>query len=437
MARNRSRLTFVLSLLLMLFLAACNDQPSNNPTGVLDPNKQYTVNFWEAFATGTDKATLEAMTKQYQTLHPNVTVNLQAFDSSATLKAKLTSAVTAGKPPTIAQVYEGWTTQYQQTGALVSLQPLIGGKDGLKQADLLDFYAPLLQDGQIGGVQYAMPFSETDMVLYYNVDALQKLGLTPPKTMRELEAELTSVTKTDGSQWGLSLTPSADEWSILYKAFGGSDFVSADGQRSTFATGPNSQKAKQALSELAPLVKAGAVHITQDLHWQNDFATQKSLFAIGTTADYSSLASAIGSRFRWTAMPMPTGPSGPFTTLFGTNLALFFGADADSQMAGWDYMKYLTSTEANTVLVRQAGYVPIRQSVFNSSTLQDYYRKTPARKAGPQSLNSAFIASTLPAWEQCRTIITTDFTAVLNGQSATDAALKNITDGCDAALAQG
>src|SRR5579859_6663344 len=134
MQRKRSSMTFVIAVITMLLLTACGTTSAGNATtsgsgsaspGVLDPNKKYTVNFWEVFATGANKTVLESLTKQYMQTHPNVTVNLQPYDSYATLKTKLTAAIAAGKPPTISQVYETWANQYQQSDAIVSLQPFI------------------------------------------------------------------------------------------------------------------------------------------------------------------------------------------------------------------------------------------------------------------------------------------------------------------------
>ena len=232
MYRKWSLMTSIIALVTLLLLTACGGSPTNTSktgksTGLLDPNKKYTVTFWEVFATGANKTSLEALTKQYMQAHPNVTVTLQSFDSYATLKTKLTAAIAAGKPPTVSQVYESWATQYQQAESIVSLQPFIDGKNGLSHNDLSDFYPSLLKDGQINGTQYMLPFNKSDLVMYYNTDVLQKLGITPPTTIQELESDLTKVTKADGSQWGMSFTPSSDEWSILYKSFGGGDFATS------------------------------------------------------------------------------------------------------------------------------------------------------------------------------------------------------------------
>lgn len=447
MRRNWSILASVIALMTLLLLTACGNgsssggstgnSGSSNPTGTLDPNKKYTVTFWEAFASGANKTSLEGLTKEYMQAHPNVTVTLQAYDSYSTLKTKLTAAIASGKPPTVAQVYENWATQYQQNGAISSLQPFITGKNGLSQSELSDFYPSLLKDGQINGTQYMLPFNKSDEVLYYNADALQKLGLTPPTTLKDLETDLTKATMSDGSQWGLSLTPSVDEWEILYKGLGGGNFVSSDGKTADFGNSTNATFSKQALSELVPLVQSGAIHVTKGYNWQNDFASQKSLFALSTIASYPFIKKAASGAFQVAESPVPAGTAGQFTVLYGTNLSLFSGASTDSQQAGWDYIKFLTSTKTNVSFVQQTGYMPVRQSAFNDAALQSYYTKTPARKAGPQSLNYAFVDSTQPAWNSCRDIITNGFTGVLTGQSTTDAAFDKITQSCNSALGQG
>ncbi len=443
MRHKRSLTAYILATLVLLVLTACGGSSgsggntttnSANP-GVLDSGKKYTVNFWDAFGSGANKTAIDTLTKQYMQKNPNVTVNVQAYDSYATLKTKITAAIAAGKPPAISQVYEEWATQYQQSNAIVSLQPFISGKNGI--SDLNDFYPTLLKDGQLNGTQYMLPFNKSLIVLYYNVDALKAAGITPPTTIDEMVSDLTKVTKPDGSQWGLSYTPDVDFWSILYKGLGGTNFVSPDGKTVAFATGANAAIAKDALGKLAPLVQSKAIHITSANAWQNDFASQKSLFGISSIASYPFLKKAINGAFQFNEAPIPAGPKGQFTTLFGTNLAMYAGVDTDTQSAAWDYMKFLTSSESNASFVQTTGYMPVRQSTFNSTTLQDYYTKNPARKAGPASLQYGFVASTIPAWDQCRNIISNAFTSVLKGQSSADDAFNKMTASSNSALAQG
>ncbi|GHO46788.1 ABC transporter substrate-binding protein [Ktedonospora formicarum] len=440
----RRRIWSGMALVLMvmaLVLSACGgDSTSDNGSGnagVLDANKKYTVDFWEAFATGANKTAVENLAKQYMDQHKNVTIKLQAFDSYDTLKTKLTAAIAANNAPTMAQVYESWASKYQQSNAIESLQPYISGKNGLSQSDISDFYPSIWKDGQIDGTQYMLPFNKSVEVLYYNEDVLKQEGIAVPTTIDELKAAITKVSKSDGSRWGLSMTPSVDEWSTLYKAFGGSDFVSSDGTKAAFGEGNNSQSALKALSDLTPLVKAGNIHITKLYNWQNDFAAGKSVFALSTVASYPFIQSAIAGKFKFSESALPGGSGGQFTSLYGTNVAMLSGANEDAKNAAWDFMKYLVSVDANSQFVKATGYMPIRKSAYEGSELKSYFDQNPARKAGPESIQNGFVPSTLPAWDDCRTVITTNFTGALTSQLSANDALQKMTQGCTSKLAQG
>ncbi|GHO80693.1 ABC transporter substrate-binding protein [Ktedonobacter sp. SOSP1-85] len=443
MRRTWFSMTLVL-LVIVLLLSACGGDPASgnsgdnsNNTGVLDANKKYTVDFWEAFSTGANKTAIENLSKQYMSQHKNVTIKLQAFDSYDTLKTKLTAAIAANNTPTMAQVYESWASKYQQSNALESLQPYISGKNGLSANDVSDFYPTIWKDGQIDGTQYMLPFNKSVEVLYYNEDVLKQEGIAVPTTTDELKAAITKVTKADGSRWGLSFTPSVDEWATLYKAFGGADFVSSDGTKAAFGDGANAQPALKALSDLTPLVKAGNIHVTKLYSWQNDFAAGKSAFAISTVASYPFIKSSIGGKFNFSEAVLPSGSAGKFTSLYGTNMAMFSSASTDAKTAAWDFMKYLTSADANAQFVKATGYMPIRKSAYEGSTLKSYFEQNPARQAGPESLQYGFVPSILPAWDDCRTVITSNFTSALTSQLSENAALQKMTQGCSTKLAEG
>lgn len=444
MRSSRLRISIVISALLlitMVTLSACGGGSTAAPTSgsngqdptVLDPNKQYTVDFWEAFSTGANKTVLTALSQQYMQKHPNIKINLQAFDSYTTLQTKLNAAIAGKQAPAIAQVYENGAVEYQHTGQIVSLQPYITGKNGLSGSDLADFYPSLLDDGKINGTQYMLPFNKSDEVLYYNADLLQKLNIKVPTTLDEFVSTLKQVTK-PGTRWGLSFTPSIDEWATFYKALGGKQFTSQDGQSTAFDKGSDKTYAKQALDLLTPLVKSGAVHVTSGYSWQNDFVAQKSVFALATIASYPFLAQGINNAFKFNEAAIPAGPAGGYTVLYGTNLSLFKGVSDDTRAAAWDFMKFLTSTDANIAFVKGTGYMPIRKSVFSSSELQDYYNQVPARKVGPQQIDSAFVPSILPAWESCRDDITNEFTSALKGLNTSDVALTKMGQQCSDSL---
>src|SRR5215470_19793243 len=124
--RRRRMVTAVLALLLSA--AACGGSggggTAQTTTGQLPAlDHHVTVNFWHAMAGGTQKPTLEAITKAFNASQPNVTVNLQVYPDYSTLLQKTLAALAAGTPPDMAQCYENWAAKYNQSKALADLTP--------------------------------------------------------------------------------------------------------------------------------------------------------------------------------------------------------------------------------------------------------------------------------------------------------------------------
>jgi ABC-type glycerol-3-phosphate transport system substrate-binding protein len=94
-------------------------------------------------------------------------------------------------------------------------------------------------------------------------------------------------------------------------------------------------------------------------------------------------------------------------------------------------MKFLVSTTSNISFVQQTGSIPIRQSAFNSQSLQSYYAQNPASKVGLAQMSHAYVASTITIWDECIGYITTNYVSVLNGHSTAAAALKNMAQSCN------
>ncbi|GCF10833.1 ABC transporter substrate-binding protein [Dictyobacter arantiisoli] len=387
------------------------------------------MNFWEALDTGANKTTLASLVKQYTNAHKNVKINVQSYDSS-TLGEQLNTATAAKQAPAIVQVNDSWFTLYQESGGIVPLKPYITGKNGLSQSDLSDFYAPLLKDGQVDGEQYALPFNKSDEVLYYNATLLKKNNMQPPTTLTDFVTDIKKLTKSDGSQWGLSMTPSTDEWATIFKDLGGKNFLSSDSRSTLFDQGSDAQYAQQALDLFAPLAKTGAVHVTTGYSWQNDFTSQKAAFALGTSASYPFLKAHGGSTFDFNEVAFPGGPAGQFTALYGNNLALFSGVSVDTRNAAWDFMKFLTSTASSISFVPQTGNLPIRQSAYNSQSLQHYYAQNPASKVGLAQIPHTYVASAAFVWYPCSEDITSSYISVLNGHSMAAATVQNMAELC-------
>lgn len=67
-----------------------------------------------------------------------------------------------------------------------------------------------------------------------------------------------------------------------------------------------------------------------------------------------------------------------------------FAQDANKQKAVWEYMKYLTSTEATTEWAMATGYLPIRTSAYESDEYQTFMQDDPTSTAAYAQADSFF-----------------------------------------------
>ncbi|WP_307813174.1 extracellular solute-binding protein [Ktedonobacter sp. SOSP1-52] len=91
-------------------------------------------------------------------------------------------------------------------------------------------------------------------------------------------------------------------------------------------------------------------------------------------------------------VPLPSGPGGRYTSLYGTNLALF----SNSDNAAWDFMKFLVSPEANATFVQATGYIPVRSPPMRVHPSRPSTHVIPSAKLDPNPSSTALSPASSP-----------------------------------------
>ena len=163
-------------------------------TGTSAPGTAATVHLtmWQQWGGGHEEATLKAVIKQYETLHPNISIT----ETPVTNDAKILTAITGGNPPDIIDLgtslpLGGWAAQ----GAVQPLDSMIAST----KLDTSVYNATALNGLKVNGKTYALPFQLFDIALLYNKKLFAAAGLKPPTTLEQLDADAATLTKTDGS----------------------------------------------------------------------------------------------------------------------------------------------------------------------------------------------------------------------------------------------
>jgi raffinose/stachyose/melibiose transport system substrate-binding protein len=138
---------------------------------------QVTLSFW-SWRTE-DVAAYRQLISEFEAENPDITVEFQAFEF-ANYATVLMTALLAGEGPDIPHV-----RAYGAFEAIAGAGFLMPLED--KVPALADF-PPLALDGnrlRSDGRVYAVPFASQTIVIYYNVDIFEELGLEPPETWDE------------------------------------------------------------------------------------------------------------------------------------------------------------------------------------------------------------------------------------------------------------
>ena len=191
---------------------------------------------------------------------------------------------------------------------------------------------------------YALPFSKSTDLLFYNRTFFDEHGLTVPTTWDELTEVSKKIYELTGKT-AFSIDNPAN-YLITYLMQAGAEYTNSKGDLLF-----NNEAAIEALTMLQDNVNAG--------YWR--LAGEDSF------------------------------SSGPF---LAENVYLYIGNKTSEEVyAAFEFIKYLASDEANLKWATSTGYLPIRESVATSEDYASYVQqaKQSAKEAGIEAAKSGFV----------------------------------------------
>ncbi|MGY1455609.1 ABC transporter substrate-binding protein [Streptomyces sp. SS8] len=144
------------------------------------PGGQGTVTLWTNAMEGRGAEYWRAAAKEYQSLHPDVTIKIQSVQNED-LDGKLQNALNSNSAPDIFLQRGGGKMQAMvDAGQIQALD--------LTDADRANVGDAALEGVSIDGKVYAMPLDTQPEGIYYSKDLFKKAGIdSPPVTMDELK----------------------------------------------------------------------------------------------------------------------------------------------------------------------------------------------------------------------------------------------------------
>ena len=345
------------------------------------PEGPVKIVYWRSL-TGVAGEVQEELVARFNASQEKVIVESQFQGAYAEILQKLLAALAAGELPDVVLLDSPFVALFAKDGALVSLDQFV--KKDKTGFDLDDYIPGLIQDGYYDGSLYAMPVMRSTPLLYVNGDMLVEAGLPrrAPKTWDEFREFSKKVSKYNAAgepiQLGAGFTmgQTSAHWYFQGAVYSFGGLVS-DEQFNIHLTEEPAVKLATLWQDMVFKDKTAMPSNSHD-----DFLNRKVAMVFGSTGSMGNLL----SRADFDVIPsfMP-GQVQNLVPVGGSVLAMT-STDKFRQDAAWEFMKYMTSAEANSEIVIKTGYMPVSKTSMNYPATVAYYDANPVRKVAVDQL---------------------------------------------------
>ncbi len=364
-----------------------------------DSETQYEISFWAKNDSNlTQQAIYKRAVEEFEALYPNIKVNLKLYSDYGKIYNDVITNIATHTTPNVCISYPDHIATYL-TGSnhVVPLQELmedarygLGGSevrfDAPMQGEIVDKF---LAEGQIGGVQYALPFMRSTEACYVNKDFVEKLGYTlPEKLTWEFIWEVSEAAMAKDEEGNFLVNGQKVMIPFLYKSTDnmmiqvlrqkGADYSTAEGEIGLF-----NDTAKEFLLDIAAHTANGEFSTFKISSYPGNFLNAgQCIFAIDSTAGATWMGpnSPQGDihedkkvDFEMAVMPIPQyDTENPVMISQGPSVCIFNKPDNGEVLASWLFAQYLLTNDVQIAYAQTEGYVPVTLKAQNSPEYIDY-----------------------------------------------------------------
>ena len=399
----RRFICLVLTLVLILPAAvACHgsrDTVSFDIPEEFDTSKNYEISFWAKNDTNlTQVAIYEKAVSDFEVLYPNIKVNLKLYTDYGRIYNDVITNISTGTTPNVCITYPDHIATYM-TGenVVVPLDALmLDEKYGLGGSALLfdspasdEMIEKFLDEGRLGGVQYAMPFMRSTEACYINKTFVEKLGYELPEKLTwdfvwEVSDAATKknadgIYEVNGQNVMIPfIYKSTDNMMIQMLAQKNAGYSTDSGEILIF-----NDTTEEILYEVASHVKKGAFSTFKISSYPGNFLNAgQCIFAIDSTAGatwmgpdapMTDIHESKVVDFEMVVMELPQfDTENPRMISQGPSMCLFNKEDPNEVLASWMFMQFLLTNDVQISYSQTEGYAPVTAKAQESAEYLDY-----------------------------------------------------------------
>ena len=391
---------------------ATTSESSDVVTTISNP---ITIEFWHSFSGDVQLPVIEGLVKEFNDTvgkEKGITVVPVAQGSGPQLYSKVIGAIKAGDVPAVAMTKVIYNEDYVTADASVDLTPYINDSEvGITDFD--DFF-PAFQEESMGyskeGI-YSLPLAKNVDVVYYNADFFAENGLVPPRTWDELEVVAQKI------------------YDLTCRAAFGYDNLSYLFQNLCYQYGGAYTNNKgdllflednawlEGVTNYADKVWAGIWRTAgEDYFFSGPFARQTIMMYVGGTVE-STYINMKGPEFKWSAAPIPqANPEDPHALSYDHVIAaLSLDGYTEETYAAWEFIKFITSTEASLKITTGTAYMATRNSVLETEEYKTFIANggNDALKAATQQKDFLFYEPAFTTDTYSTSTLSTEITTMM------------------------
>ena len=367
---------------------------------------------------GGDAAKLiDQMTADFNAENPDVQVQAVYTGNYDDTVTAIQTAIQGGNAPDLFVSLATQRFTMADTKMAMPLDDLIAA-DPEGQAFVDDFIDGFMLDSYVDGSIYSIPFQRSTMVMFYNKDAFEEVGLdpeAPPTTWDEMVEYAQKLTNENRYGVGIALNSGSAQWAFtgfsLQNCTNGVGLMSADGKEVYFNT-PENIEALQLWLDLQNKYMCMAPGIVQWTDLPTQFLAGEVAMIYHTTGNLTNIRN--NATFDFGVCFLPAGRQYGITN----------GISEERQKAAWEFIKFCCSTERAAQWSIDTGYVATRESCYETQLLKDYYADFPQALVAYEQLPYAQPELTTYSAAEMWRILNDNIQAAVTGEMTAAEALE-------------
>ncbi len=406
------RIKKILSILLIcLFilpaLYACHGRTSSTDTFVtpekFDLTQQHEIVFWAKNDTNqTQISVYKKAIADFEAAYPNVTVKMKPFTNYNDIYKEVITNIPTNTTPNVCITYPDHIATYK-TGknTVVPLDDLIADEKYGLGGSGVNFDAPtkeemvskFMDEGKIGGVQFALPFMRSTEACYINRDMVEKLGYEIPDVLtwdfifevsaKAMEKDAEGNFKINGQKVLLPfIYKSTDNMMIQMLKQKGAGYSTDDGHIEIF-----NDTTEEILYMVADAAESKSFTTFKIKGYPGNYLNAgQCIFAIDSTAGATWMGSDAPQsdiseeeivKFETVVRPIPQfDTENPQMISQGPSICLFNKADRQEVLASWLFMQFLLTDDVQISYAQTEGYLPVTEKAHKTDRYVDYLSRS-------------------------------------------------------------